>query len=545
MATFSATATAPRLSRAARASSSSPAWAAWAAWAAALWPALAAALGCTSQGGLASSPEPAQSDAQALSPFVARPLPYSTEPGWRSRHDEDVYSMGLGLADIDGDGFKDIVVANGNDMTKQPIVVYSNDGTGHFPPEPSWSSADADHNTGLAVGDIDRDGWVDVAVSVGPREPGTVGLGHVKVYRNRGGALEPTPGYRSADGYSSVGCALGDADGDGDLDLAASVALEEGYAPGPARIYENVGGALSPLPSWKSARVDHSFGMEFADIDEDGLLDLAVAMPGVPIFRGVLRDGGVISLPREPAWTASESIQYPMFLDAGRLGASTGLVVSYSDFGAGAAPAGRARLSGAPGRGAAGASSTRFEAYAPGRQRGPTWRSASAGWGAGVALADVSGDGVLDLIAGRWGPAPPPNAVGAPLEIYLGLGGGFTREPVWSSATMTVQETIALADLGREALRSATEAFRIEREQAVITLSRPVIEQIDEIRRNGAPVAPRDVAALPGGSWISFAQRLRPGDEVEVRYSYSTELDIVETNWDTSNTIYYYRTSSR
>ncbi|WP_437614426.1 VCBS repeat-containing protein [Sorangium sp. So ce834] len=488
-----------------------------------------------------------QSDAQALSPFVARPLPYSTEPGWRSAHDDKVkYSMGLGLADINGDGFKDIVVANGNDMETKPIVVYYNDGTGRFPQEPSWSSADADYNTGLAVGDMDRDGWVDVAVSVGPREPGTVKLGHVKVYKNRGGALEPTPGYRSADGYSSVGCALGDVDGDGDLDLAASVALEEGYAPGPARIYENVGGALSPLPSWKSAKVDHSFGMEFADIDGDGLLDLAVAMPGVPIFRGVLRDRGVISLPREPAWTASESIQYPMFLDAGRLGTSSGLVVSYSDFGAGGA-----RLSGAPGRAAAGAgagagaSSTRFEAYAPELQRGSTWRSASAGWGAGVALADVNGDGVLDLIAGRWGPAPPPSALGAPLQIYLGQGGGFTREPVWSSATMTVQETIALADLGREALRSATETFRIEREQAVVTLSRPVIEQIDEIRRNGAPVARRDVAALPGGSWISFAQRLRPGDEVEVRYSYSTELDIVETNWDTSNYIYYYRTSSR
>ncbi|WP_437970525.1 VCBS repeat-containing protein [Sorangium sp. So ce260] len=544
MVTTPATAMDQRISRARSAAPPLPIPAAALAFAAAL------GLGCgTPQAGLAPPPEPARSAAQALSPFIARPLPYAAEPGWRSA-DQRAYSMGLGLADINGDGFKDIVVANGNDMEKKPIVVYYNDRTGRFPVQPSWSSEDVDYNTGLAVGDIDRDGWVDVAVSVGPMPP-HVKLGHVKVYRNRGGSLEPSAGYRSEDRYSSVGCALGDMDGDGDLDLAASVALEEGAAPGPARIYENVGGALSALPTWKSARVDHSFGMEFADIDQDGLLDLAVAMPGAPIFRGVLRDGGVISLPREPGWTASASIRYPMFLDAGRLGASSGLVVSYSDYGAGAAPSGGDPMPSAPaGRRAAvagagaGASSTRFEAYAPELKPGSTWTSASTGWGAGVALADVSGDGVLDLIAGRWGPAAPPKAVGAPLQIYLGQGGGFTREPVWVSATSTVQETIALTDLGREALQSATETFRIEREQAVVTLSRQVIEQIDEIRRNGAPVAPRDVAALPGGSWISFAQRLKPGEEIQVRYTYSTELDIVVTNWDTSNFIYY-RTPSR
>ncbi|WP_437281583.1 VCBS repeat-containing protein [Sorangium sp. So ce375] len=565
--------------------------------AAALWLGVFATSGCATGGGVAPPPEPTQSLAQEVTVVAPRRLPYRTVPGWRSA-DQDAYSMGMGLADINGDGFKDIVLANGNDLGKKPVVVYYNDGTGRFPERPSWSSQDLDYNTGLALGDIDRDGRIDVAVSVGPMPP-HVKQGHVKVYRNRGGALEPSPSYRSGDSYSSVGCALGDMDGDGDLDLAASVAFEEGVAPGPARIYENVGGVLSSRPVWKSARVDHSFGMEFADLDQDGLLDLAVAMPGVPIFRAVLRDRGVVSLPREPGWTASESIRYPMFLDAGRLGASMGLVVSYNDYGEGVGQSGGARApsasaalwaagagaagagaagadatgagvagadatgagaagvagagaggsgaagAGAEGAGAAGAvaagvSSTRFAAYAPRLKPSPTWRSASTGWGAGVALADVSGDGVLDLIAGRWGPAPPPKSLGAPMQIYLGQGGGFALEPAWVSATSSIQETIALADLGREALRTATETFRIQREQAVVTLSRQVIEQIDEIRRNGAPVSLRDVASLPGGSWISFAKRLMPGDEVQVRYTYSAELDIVVSNCDTSSYIYYY-----
>src|SRR5512137_491079 len=97
--------------------------------------------------------------------MVSQTIPYNTSPDWTSIANGH-RATGLGLADINGDGWKDLVVANGNDMARQNLVVYYNNGDGTFPLDPSWESADIDYHGHLACGDIDQDGDIDVAVSV-------------------------------------------------------------------------------------------------------------------------------------------------------------------------------------------------------------------------------------------------------------------------------------------------------------------------------------------------------------------------------------------
>lgn len=487
----------------------------------------------------------------------ASPLPYSRAPGWSSAN-EMAHSLGAALADIDGDGFVDLVVANGNDLEKHAVTVFLNDGHGRFPEEPGWASRDSDYHTGIAVGDIDGDGWIDVAVTVGP-EPASEAQGCAKVYFNRGGTLEPSPSWRTADSYSSFSCALGDHDGDGDLDLAVPVAFErtDGKAgSGRLRIYANEGGALSSTPTWQSEDRLHATGVKFADIDGDGLLDLAVAARGLPIYRARLEKNGAVTLLTEPSWTARPEFGFPFFVDVGKIGDSIVLVTSYNDY---LEVPGDELVQKPPERHliyAEGAYATHprepppFEscspgisgaapimAYAPDAGPDPIWTSFTVGWGAGVKLADVSGDGALDLLATRWGPMY--YGMGAPLEIFLGVGGAFQEKPAWSSGTCTIGETILVADLDRGALQEAVESFAIERPRAVVTLSQQTVEAIVEVQRDGRALDSRAWIAVPGGNWISFVERLRPGERVRVRYTHATQPDIVLTSTYAPNHVFY------
>ena len=150
----------------------------------------------------------------------AQQIPFPVSPDWESSP-ESRRSTGLGLADINGDGWKDMIVADGNDMARQHLVVYYNNGDGTFPLSPDWESGDIDYHGHLSVGDVNSDGWTDVAVSVYIGPAGFSDPGKVKVYYNEGGQLESIPSFESFNFYT-FSCAFGDADGDGDLDLATT-----------------------------------------------------------------------------------------------------------------------------------------------------------------------------------------------------------------------------------------------------------------------------------------------------------------------------------
>jgi len=96
---------------------------------------------------------------------VAAGLPFGTTPDWVSS-DISMVSTGAALADLDRDGWLDLVVANGNDIHRQPLVVYYNRGNGTLPLTPDWSSSSEEYHGHLAVGDVNQDGWPDVAVCV-------------------------------------------------------------------------------------------------------------------------------------------------------------------------------------------------------------------------------------------------------------------------------------------------------------------------------------------------------------------------------------------
>ena len=70
-----------------------------------------------------------------LTVMAAAQTIYNTSPDWVSA--DSGVATGAALADIDRDGWLDLVVANGNDISRQRLAVYYNNGDGAFPPLPA------------------------------------------------------------------------------------------------------------------------------------------------------------------------------------------------------------------------------------------------------------------------------------------------------------------------------------------------------------------------------------------------------------------------
>ncbi|MGK4009183.1 VCBS repeat-containing protein [Sorangium sp. So ce1036] len=429
------------------------------------------------------------------------------------------FATGMALADINGDGWLDMVTSNGNDVSPQPMNVYLNRRSTTTPfadkQYPSWYSADIAFRGGIAVGDVNGDGWLDVAVAIPTDLQCNPKKGGVALYMNRGGTLEDSPSWRTEDGYGATAVTLADVDADGRLDLAVAVYTEneapsgcppsERTAGGHQRIYRNLDGTLERSPSWKSERLLPAAAVLAADIDQDGWMELSFSGDTTQVFYGGKAQN---TLPgRVPGWTSGKKIVASYGIDAGWLGAQAvgplSLVVTSNCLAAN--PCNSELLFYDPGQGTAPIQSV------------PVPENASQ-----LALGDLNGDGVLDLVASQMG----VTFSGAPL---LFLQGPLleSRSPFFTEPH-TVGQGLALGDTRQRALREATRAFSGSAPRAVFTLPERRIQAIlgvERVRGDGAREAAR-FAWAPGMNWISLSSPLRPGERLVVRYSLSPVLDV-------------------
>jgi len=445
---------------------------------------------------------------------AASKIPYATAPAWTSSDTQ--VATGCGFGDIDKDGWTDLVVANGNDIYRQRLTVYYNQGDGTYPSTPDWSSSDVDYHGHLSIGDVNGDGWLDVAVSVYLGANGFGDLGHAKLYLNNGsGTLSSNPSWESQDEFFSFSCALGDADGDGDLDLA--VAVGEAYygSPDRNRIYYNNGGTLDTLPGWYSTEYDHSYDAAWGDLNGDGALDLAFANAKAPL-KIYYSTGG--SIQNGAGWTAAYPTQPDgNTLSLGDIDLDGFIDIVFSD---------NSQLSGGTGR---------FYAYMSdglgGHGTSPAWTSEYVGYVSGIVLCDVHGDGWKDVVCGKWWGA---------VRIYENDGGTLSTTADYTSSTYSVVEAIPLEDADNAGLKNVNgEIHAGDGVRKTFYLAEAPVRSIQLVYVDGAAVPESGYCFEPETGWLSLAQA--PQTYVYLNYTTTTSIDFAVSNWDSSigNYLFY------
>ena len=308
----------------------------------------------------------------------------TAEAGIRFVHTNGAYgekllpeTMGGGCAffDFDGDGNQDIVFVNSSWRAGSPlpqsdgmrgsaVILYRNDGHGHFDDVTASSGLDAKfYGMGVAIGDYDNDGKTDLFVT---------GVRENHLFHNLGSGqfedVTKVAGLTTGSNDWSTSSAFFDLDNDGDLDLfvckyvqwSPEIDKEVDYKlPGIGRaygpplkyqgsfcaLYRNEGGGrFTDISASSGIQISNkstglplgkALGVAPVDLDGDGWMDLVVANDTVQNFvfhnehNGTFKEIGELS---GAAFDSFGKVRGAMGIDAARFQEDNSLGISIGNF---------------------------------------------------------------------------------------------------------------------------------------------------------------------------------------------------------------------
>lgn len=337
-------------------------------------------------------------------------------PSWTST-ETDVTVTGC-LTDLNRDGWLDAIFSNGETGTGGYSRAHLNDGTGHLNATADWSSSILTADFGCAAADIDRDGWNDAAF--GQRD------GENYVHLNDGaGMLSDQVAWRANSTWETRSLAFGDMDNDGWLDLATANTYSVNQ-DGFNEVHRNLGGALDHDASWQSGDSRFTRSVVWADINNDGFLDLCYAA----MWEGQLvyyNRGG--TFPPEPDWQSDDAEQtryiavmdldldgFPEMIGANEEGHS----VIYANVN------GELELT-------------------------ASWQSDEYRLAVSVAAGDLDGDGWPDILFGHsWETGPEFDGTANTNTLYYNNSGTFPTTPDWISDNHDTTWGLDLGDIDND-----------------------------------------------------------------------------------------------
>ncbi len=207
-------------------------------------------------------------------------------------------TMGGGVAffDFDGDGNQDLLFINScywpghvpEGMSQPTMALYHNDGHGHFTDVTKGSGLDVSlYGMGVAVGDYDNDGRVDVFITA---------VGGNRLFHNEGNGkfrdVTRESGIGDAKDDWSTGAAFVDYDNDGKLDLFVCNYVQ--WSPdidhAATFVYPNIGRSYGPPRNFAGTfpRLYHNDGGgRFRDVSAAAGIQIKSPVTGLPIAKSL------------------------------------------------------------------------------------------------------------------------------------------------------------------------------------------------------------------------------------------------------------------
>lgn len=221
-------------------------------------------------------------------------------PNWSTRY--------VTLADLNGDGYPDIVAANRGDYpdlvdgkpgegphVPTPSFVCLNDGKGHFP---ACEALPTESATSIVAADLDGDGALDVFV------PHRDGGQSIILWNDGKGHFPTSTKVGPAAAWIRIGAA-GDFDGDGRLDLAIIDEQKRG-----AYVLFNRGGRTFGDPVQLPGPPRPPYALAVADLNRDGRPDIIVGWVQQP--GSVYYNTGQGHTFHEVPWNDGKGVVYGM-----------------------------------------------------------------------------------------------------------------------------------------------------------------------------------------------------------------------------------------
>lgn len=328
-----------------------------------------------------------------------------SEPSWQSA--DQSHSSEVAIADVDGDGLRDLVVARGG-FSYDPNVVYFGSAEG-LATAAGWQSQQAAWAVGMTLTDIDGDGDLDLVTanqgngSSDPHRP-------LYLFRNDGSGFATTPDWQSAQAAVQNSVAAGDLDGDGDPDLA--VAKWSGFE---SAAYANDGTAPAATPFWSTGSTDGDRGVAIADFDGDGDADILLGQARLTLYANDGAGGFA------PVWQADNTESDHQGVAVADVNGDGLPDVAEIDFS----------------RGKVWLYLSRDGALDP----VPAWSYDGEGAGTALAFGDVDGDGLPDLAVGFSG---QPSVV-----VFLNTGTPVD-DTIFADGFEAASSRTGAADAGRD-----------------------------------------------------------------------------------------------